>query len=765
MSVRRIATKKSLPPDPSWVSIPRTDGDRKNWPANTEKVVSADGHVNFMRPVPIDEGVCITWRCQLGTRVAAALGLPLGPTYVLKDWPAGYHMYDHNKGPASNPRHDAYLIAGIAKFRSINEFIPHAEWLSRDATMDRSNCVCKYCTKRPQKEISHGLGLSMRTSASSSPAPTQRTRKPPPTRPPHATIRKPPPKEQKLHPGPKTALSPEKDNDILDSLTLRDIQGIRYFRSGELVWCALSSPISPSSADEDGIEFWPGVIEMMNTKAEAVPRDHEQDISSTQREDSHRPSTDAPKPTISWKPTQSRVYRIKLLATAHTIPFSDHDLLPYLAYAPSDSMIHGLQQYLPEGFHSPNSAIIAEDISKQFDFNPFAEVGSGEAAVFARFREAVIPCALAIQIASHIAGFWTPTDEWDFKFTLNVPAASPTATDPSLSIQDLLDAEKAGVPLPNVPSALTVPRTVTQLRYQGLWWGAERIWTEELVRLKLARYQFVPAGNDIVYPPAGPSKTTQEWNTQHDIPSGDPLSGSGEKGLFMKIDGLFVVDTDSKDGSGKIKECRASGMIYELVDHDWDGGDDQVALLPDTNNKGKGRASDSASAPSSTQNGTKDGFHPFTPPRPILTATYPLPDPPMGYKFKPVLQPGNEVVLSLSLISGRYYPHLFSHPRLRKILQQAVEATASDMSGLAQNKHVWAMQGLLPGVHQSMDPVTWKPTRYMMFSEADASAREQLRSTREQIFKRQDGDVPMDEVVDGPSESISAAGSSISARI
>ena len=671
---------------------------------------------------------------------------------------------------------DSVGAAGIAKFRSINEFIPHAEWLARDPTMDRSNCVCKYCTKRPQKEISHGLGLSMRTSASSSPAPAQRTRKPPPARPPHATIRKPPPKEQKLHPGPKTALAPEKDNDIRDSLTKRDVQGIRYFRSGELVWCALPSPISPHSADEESVEFWPGVIEMMNTKTEAIPRDHD-DISSTQhsstqREDTHRRSTDAPKPTINWKPTQSRAYRIKLLATTYTIPVSDDDLLPYLAYAPSDVLVQGLKQYLTEVLQSPNSVINAEAFDRQFDFNPFADVGPGEAAASARFHEAVVPCALAIQIASHIAGFWTPTDEWDFKFTLNVPAASPSAADPSLSLQDLLNAEQAGQPLPNVSSALTVPRTVTQLRYQGLWWGAERIWTEELVRLKLARYQFVPTGNDIVYPPAGPSKTTQEWNTQHDVPSGDPLTGSGEKGLFMKIDGLFVVDADSNDGSGKIKECRASGMIYELVDHDWDGGDSQIGHPPDANGKGKGRATDSASAPPSPKNGAKDSSQPFTPPRPILTATYPLPDPPMGYKFKPILQPGNEVVLSLSLISGRYYPHLFHHPRLLKILQKAAQTTPNDISGLVQSKHVWAMQGLMPGVHQSMDPVTWKPTRYMMFTEADMIAREQLRRTREEVIQQENGDVHMVEAeashsafVPGLSESISAAGSSISARV
>ena len=30
--------------------------------------------------------------------------------YVLKSWPAGYRMYDHNKVPEANPRHDLYVV-------------------------------------------------------------------------------------------------------------------------------------------------------------------------------------------------------------------------------------------------------------------------------------------------------------------------------------------------------------------------------------------------------------------------------------------------------------------------------------------------------------------------------------------------------------------------------------------------------------------------------------------------------------------------------
>lgn len=42
---------------------------------------------------------------------------PEGPDYALKEWPQGYQMFDHNKGPADGPRHDAYLMGKLESHR------------------------------------------------------------------------------------------------------------------------------------------------------------------------------------------------------------------------------------------------------------------------------------------------------------------------------------------------------------------------------------------------------------------------------------------------------------------------------------------------------------------------------------------------------------------------------------------------------------------------------------------------------------------------
>ena len=139
--------------------------------------------------------------------------------------------------------------------------------------------------------------------------------------------------------------------------------------------------------------------------------------------------------------------------------------------------------------------------------------------------------------------------------------------------------------------SVPAPQTVVQTRFQGLWWGTERIWTDELVRLKIARCQFAPNGTDVIAPPAGPSARTLERMKEYGEASVDPVRlGSSERGLFLRLEGLFIVDVPTQDGSNVTKECRASGMVYELVDEDWEDPDASTENDTSGLDKGKGKA-------------------------------------------------------------------------------------------------------------------------------------------------------------------------------
>jgi hypothetical protein len=76
MPPRNISNKHELPPNPTYKSFERSDGDPNTWPRNTERVVDHEGHVNFMDPISIDMAMAIKWRVQVGEALANALKWP-----------------------------------------------------------------------------------------------------------------------------------------------------------------------------------------------------------------------------------------------------------------------------------------------------------------------------------------------------------------------------------------------------------------------------------------------------------------------------------------------------------------------------------------------------------------------------------------------------------------------------------------------------------------------------------------------------------------
>ncbi|KAI0630548.1 hypothetical protein C8Q77DRAFT_1133756 [Trametes polyzona] len=872
---RRYAGSHTLPENPEWIEFPRSDGDPSLLPKNTTRLVDSDGQVNFMRPVSLDESLAILWRVGVGAQLAVRMGLPEGPNYVLKAWPEGYQLFDHNKGPAKAPRHDAYLCgsANVNRFRSINEFIPHALWLIQDPTMDRGNCSCKYCTKQPQRIISDTLGLSQhsgRRSASVAGAvphsakvgrPRREAREPrqgrvPPK--PYAAVRRAP-KPPKVLPGPSDFILPERDLDIRAALISGEDQHPRWFRKGELLWCHLEPPIRGRTPDED-IQFWPALVEDFRVKPQPVFRANEdaQQDRDAQTEDPYREAVSgSPDPgesdevpvagpsksaspaveaqgAVPWTVKQWYVYRMKLLGTTQHCFVTDEQVLPYLAYAPSDLLLDRVREELSEYLQTVPIDQMDRDVDRMSDFDPLEPEPQGDEpdAYYAKYKRAAAPYTLAIQVAANVAQYWLPTDEWECKFTIPPPGSSPTrasphpepsasqAPPPPSQPQPLPPAEPSepaslhslitqslsqnAIPPPpssrhpesistqaRIPRTSTVAQTVSQTRFQGIWWGTERIWTDELVRLKIARCQFAPKGTEMIYPPAGPSPSTLEsMKDNPEAAAADPQRlGASEKGLFLRLEGLFVVDVPNAEGTGLTRECRASGMVYELADDDWDDAADSSSHTAATGGSSKGKEREvsipnghahagsgehppqdpdgvptfmtqpspmkppplpnpdpsvpvqetaatilSQTSPEAAAQQKKEKAHTLNDQlsHPLLSTPYPLPPATKGFKFRPILPPDHEAVISLSLISGRYYPGLFHHPLMAPTVAHALTLSADD-GGLYHHRHLWAMEGLLPGIHQSMDPRHWRRSRLVMLQEADREARDRLRERWEEI--------------------------------
>lgn len=78
MGIRRIKSAGyTLPPNPVFVELTRSDGDSSTWPTETEPKVKG-GEVNFYRPCGLDEAITNRWRMELGVHVAEKMGLPGG---------------------------------------------------------------------------------------------------------------------------------------------------------------------------------------------------------------------------------------------------------------------------------------------------------------------------------------------------------------------------------------------------------------------------------------------------------------------------------------------------------------------------------------------------------------------------------------------------------------------------------------------------------------------------------------------------------------
>ncbi|ETW79045.1 hypothetical protein HETIRDRAFT_478374 [Heterobasidion irregulare TC 32-1] len=754
MSARNIAAGHALPPNPEWLDFDRTDGNESQLPTNTQEVVDSDGQVNYMKPVLMGDGPNIHWRTQVASKVAEKMGLPTGKNYVLRNWPAGYAMFDHHKGKKSAPRHDLYLFGSRTRFRSIPEFVPHALWLMTDPFLDRANCECKYCAKQPQRVISENLGFrAPRPSSPSAATATasrrsvreQRPRAPREYQKPYTAVRRIP---KPIKPtGPTQVIVHERHNDLQALSEELDMGYRKWFREGEVIWCALDPPIQ---GPEVTITFWPGIVEESTIKSEIIPRAGSPVTNPTDIDADPDAEADADPDFVMangtphssliqeserlppWTVRQRSLYKVKLLGILHHYVVREEDALPYQAYAPSAQLISAMQDVPIERLTLNEEKIAA--------FNPCPmpaqDTNVDIQSSIAQFEEAAAPYSIAVEIAAGIASFWNPTDEWDYKMT--IPPPSPPRPPSGATLHSLLTSATlgGGASGSSVPGTLPASEqmlssrmmsqappasTFTQTRFQGLWWGVERIWVDELVRLKAARRQVAPTGAPNIYPASGPSQETLkemiEELGQVEGSAAHAQMGAMDRGLFMKIEGIFTVDVPKEDGPGAKKECRVCGMLYELADEKWEETD--ATPVPEVN----GKASSSALPPpqvpplSLSRLASSESANAALSGPGGASAEYALPKPPHGFKFRPILHPGHEVVISVTLISGRYYPGLIAHPLLRPLARDLQRNAREQYS--EETTNLLSLEGLCPGFYNAVDPTRWKASRIAMVKEAD----------------------------------------------
>ena len=589
----------------------------------------------------------------------------------------------------------------------------------------------------------------------------------------------------------KQTMLVERNNDLRAIHSKSTMALRRWFREGEVIWCALPRAIVASLEEGVSIQFWPAVVVEVHLKAKAIPREKGLDPSTSTSFGHDLPSAsssavqldrmdedgngrgivlESNDDPLHYTINQWTSYKVRFLAVSHSCSTDDVNVLPYQAYVPPDKLISFMTQISPKDLNFEREWLT--------QFNPC----SGDPTP--SFSDAASPYAMALQISSTLSSFWSLTDEYQMKYTLPPsirpqppppPVPLPTPAPQHFSLQSAIEAAgrhnaqlstnstmlnstyrtvsgtnpdmsqaellKTSTQILGIPSQ---SESLSQTRFQGIWWGTERIWVDDFVRLKVPRRSLAPEGAANIFPPAGAGKRRlEECLSENKNP--DEFT-AGTRGVFMRLEGLFVVDVPRDDDSGTKKAARACGTLYELVDEDWED--------PKKSNKSpEAPASNAADAVSQSQQtaGTVPSSEVQT-----TNSTSPnsgpvqvdvLPAAPVGFKLRPITESGYQIVVELGLISGRYYPRILSHPKVVPAVREAFSRPIEE-GGVSSANNLWALEGLSGGYHNSVDPSKYKRSRVTMLQDADRESLVQLQAYRKSKLEGMNGGLHEDDPMD-----------------
>ncbi|KAF8826113.1 hypothetical protein HHX47_DHR6000501 [Lentinula edodes] len=270
--------------------------------------------------------------------------------------------------------------------------------------------------------------------------------------------------------------------------------------------------------------------------------------------------------------------------------------------------------------------------------------------------------------------------------------------------------------------------TFTQKNFHGLWW-AERTWTGDILGLKIGQNAIARDSAPHILAPslAGPNLLL------HSAQNGDDLDAKNLEGP--------KAPSELDEGGSYANAC------YKLTDIDWVDPSEEAAKRPTSTLLATDGAishedyhvmSNTLPQPSSLKSTVFPNPNPTIPivetaPQmfseilhhssvpeneangvyePLISVFhYHLPQAPTGFKFCSILDPGYEVVFSLTLLSGQSYADILRHFLLMEAIHEALTLEGKVDH---QTSHLWSLEGLEPGFSNSVDAIRYKTNRLRM---------------------------------------------------
>ncbi|SJX63576.1 uncharacterized protein SRS1_14330 [Sporisorium reilianum f. sp. reilianum] len=721
LSPREVAEDESIFRPDGFIKFPRSDGDPTYGPPNTAIPAKTDAEVNYYHVFKREERRHDTWRAALGEQLAQHFKLDTlsrgKAKWKLYDFPENYVFTEQRKGPAHEPRTDPYLFGSQAhRFRSTKEALDHFVWLLLDPEMNVANCRCKYCHKGPRTSTG-GDGMPKKTAgvkrkgepvSASSAAQAGRRRKsqnadgtevPTLT---SITVRGVDMK--RLVPGDTIASVPQRDQEMMHELKRGEKE---RFRVGELVWCKLDEPVVDPTDSNRQITLWPAVIVDpaidFTTMLGYVP---DEDDNKTSLEAMSAPTRRAESPPVLGGADaikQTMAYQITFFGTMEKARVPEASLIPYLVGSIPEEIIEsnmGTQEDHPWLFKEYQYPHL--NLSRQPNLPP------------PDYTQAIVALGFAIEASAVLRNLYNLTDAYSGSDT------------PQGVLRDLGANTGEGDNQP--PPGMRY--------YQGMYFGLERIWAGDVVRLKLSRSDIKKLQQQL--------NATLVAETQPGAP--DVVA------IVLDDDGSYVLQLAAiYEDPRAPKTVRVAGEIYQIMPQAKynaikAGIEESIKRLDaDESLDAAARQEEAkqlqARLPQPSVLHGKPGF----PPMPPLPAGFVM----VSLSDRLQTRIPRETTLSIGHLAGRIYPSLGMHsdgPRVAEQIKQTPidKKLAADEDSQVELRARLSVAGLLSGCVKAMrgsSVPAW--TRTASFKGALAVARENLKK----VLLGELGDSDMEEAV------------------
>ncbi|EPQ26985.1 uncharacterized protein PFL1_05621 [Pseudozyma flocculosa PF-1] len=504
LAYQEVATDADIFRPDGFIVFSRSDGDPEFVPPNLAVPKPTDHEVNYYHIFDRDEDRHQSWRLAIGGALAESFGLPKVSAdkkeWKLYDFPANYDFAEQRKGPKHNVRTDPYLFARKGhRFRSTKEAIPHLEWLLRDPDLEPSNCLCKYCHGGARK--------STGTPSSSTPSRVKKAEA--------AAAARASPSPRAMVPGVSIDSVPQRDAEIMRDIKQGQSEG---FRVGEVVWYRLEHPIVDPTEPSRKIDQWPVLVEDPTLMVQVAPAnpasssasasasappvpDGAEAASPNNDGDSATAANTIPAPSslsfsLAGRVSQQRMYHVRFLGAADSAKALETSLLPFLS------------GFIPEGLLGSALGDIDQhswlQTAEETPLLDLTRKDGGEP----NYGRAIVAFAYAMQTAAILRSTYVATDVYSKAST------------------------GAGM-------------------FQGLFFGVERIWVGEVVRLKLSV--------------ADLKKLQRELNAA--LVRALPPDAKDPPAVYLDADASYVLRLAAicKEAHGHQSPIRVAGEMYQIV--------------------------------------------------------------------------------------------------------------------------------------------------------------------------------------------------------